>query len=536
MSENKLKLFKHLKHDLPASIVVYLVALPLCLGVAFASTDVEGITGMPNIFSGIIAGVIGGIVVGSLSGSGLGVSGPAAGLITIVLGAIVALGSFEAFLVAVIIAGIIQVIAGYLKAGVIGYYFPSSVIKGMLAAIGIILILKEIPHAFGYDADFMGDESFLQPDGHNTFSEIYYALQKTNVGAIIISVVSLAVLILFEQKFMKKIKLFSFLPGALFVVVLGVVLNSVFGMIDPSLALSGENLVQLDVVRSMGDFQNLFTSPDFGVLSNPNVYIVGLTIAIIASLETLLSVEATDKLDPHKRITPTNRELKAQGVGNILSGLLGGLPITQVIVRSSANINSGGKTKMSTIFHGIILFLSVILIANVLNLIPLASLAAILLLIGYKLAKPSLIRGMYKLGWNQFLPFIVTIVVVVFTDLLKGIGVGILVAIVFILANYRFAITYSFKNMFFAFDKKKEGDKTTIILAEEVNFFNKGAISKVLSELPEGSTLEIDGTNSRYIDYDVKEIIQDFEALGAKAKNITITMKGVKKIKLMGGH
>ena len=533
MSENKLKLFKHLKNDLPASIVVYLVALPLCLGIAFASTDVEGIAGMPNIFAGIIAGVVGGIVVGTLSGSGLGVSGPAAGLITIVLAAITSLGSFEAFLVAIIIAGVLQIIAGYLKAGVIGYYFPSSVIKGMLGGIGIILILKEIPHAFGYDADFIGDEAFSQPDGHNTFSEIYYAFEKTHRGAIIISLISLGILILFEQKFMKKVKLFNFLPGALFVVVLGVVLNYFFGYMDPSLVLSGEHLVQLDVVSSTQDFKNLFTAPDFSVLSNPNVYVVGLTIAIIASLETLLSVEATDKLDPHKRITPTNRELKAQGVGNIISGLLGGLPITQVIVRSSANINSGGKTKISAIFHGVILFLSVILIANVLNMIPLASLAAILLVIGFKLAKPSLIRGMYKLGWNQFLPFIITIIVVVFTDLLKGIGVGILVAILFILANYRFAIKYSFKNMLFAFDTKKEGNKTTIVLASEVNFFNKGAISKMLSELPEGSHLEIDGTNSHYIDYDVKEIIQNFEALAAKEKNITITMKGVKQIKLI---
>ncbi len=531
MDNNKNNLFKNFKKDFPASIVVYLVALPLCLGVGLAST------GSPDlIFSGIIAGVVGGIVVGFLSGSSLGVSGPAAGLITIVLGAIATLGSFEYFLVAVVLAGILQIIAGFLKAGVIGYYFPSAVIKGMLAAIGIILILKEIPHAFGYDEDFIGDEAFVQPDGHNTFSEIMYAFYQSHWGAIIISIVSLAILILFDTKMMKKIKLFNFLPGALFVVLIGILMNYLFGFFNSDLVLTGKHMVQLDVISSVNDFKNLFIFPDWSALTNPNVYVIAFTIAIIASLETLLSVEATDKLDPYKRITPTNKELKAQGVGNIISGLFGGLPITQVIVRSSANINSGGKTKMSAILHGIILFVSVITIANFLNMIPLASLAAILILIGYKLAKPFLFVSIYKLGWNQFLPFVLTIIVVVFTDLLKGIGVGMLVAILFILSNYRFAIKKSFKNMFHAFKDEKIENGIRLILAEEVNFFNKGAISKVLSELPDDSNLEIDGTNSKYIDYDIKEILQNFNTHTAKIKNIKVISKGVSEINIIGGH
>ncbi len=524
-------IFKNLGNDIPAGLVVYLVALPLCLGVALASTGSSDL-----LFSGIIAGVIGGVVVGLLSGSALGVSGPAAGLITIVLGAIATLGSFEAFLLAVVMAGIIQVIAGFLRAGIIGYYFPSSVIKGMLAAIGIILILKEIPHAFGYDEEFMGAESFVQADGHNTFTEILYALKATQPGAIFISLFSLAILIFFDTKMMKKIKLFNFLPGALFVVLLGIVINLLFGIFLPEYHLSGKHLVELNIVSTKEDFTNLFRFPDFSALNNPDVYVVAFTIAIIASLETLLSVEATDKLDPYKRITPTNRELKAQGVGNLVSGLIGGLPITQVIVRSSANINSGGRTKMATIIHGIILFFSVILAAKFLNLIPLASLAAILLLIGYKLAKPALISSMYKLGWSQFIPFIVTIIVVVFTDLLKGIGAGILVSIIFIFANYRFALKKSFKNIFHSFEVEESENKKIIILSNEVNFFNKGAISKMLSEIPENSILELDGTNSKYIDYDVKEILQEFQEHAAEVKNIKVITRGIKKTKIVGGH
>jgi MFS superfamily sulfate permease-like transporter len=525
-------IFKNLNFDAPAGLVVFLVALPLCLGVALASTNDSSL-----LFSGIIAGAVGGIIVGMISGSSLGVSGPAAGLVTIVLGAITDLGSFQLFLLAVVLAGIIQLLAGFLRAGVIAYYFPSSVIKGMLAAIGIILILKQFPHAMGFDKDFEGDESFMQKDGHNTLSELYYAVKYSSVGAVIIAMVSLGLLLLFERPFMKKIGLFKFLPGALFVVVIGVLLNLFYQSFVPAWYLSGEHVVQLPVAETPSDVLNFFTMPDWSGFTNYKVYIVAFTIAVIASIETLLSVEATDKLDPFRRITPTNRELKAQGIGNAISGLIGGIPITQVIVRSSANINSGGRTKMATIIHGLILLMSAVIIPQYLNYIPLSALAAILLMVGYKLAKPSLFKGMFKLGWEQFFPFLVTIVAVVTTDLLKGIFLGMIVAIGFIIANYqKLKFENTFRNIFHAFDVKKEGNRVYIKLSKEVNFFNKGAILKMLSELPEDSILEIDGEDSISIDFDVLEIIQEFQAHTAEVKNIQVFTKGIKQVTAVGGH
>jgi MFS superfamily sulfate permease-like transporter len=513
-----------LKFDIPAGLVVYFVALPLCLAIAQAST------GRPElIFSGIIAGFVGGIVIGLLSGSALGVSGPAAGLVVIVNDGITKLGTtaagtidysagFQAFLLAVVFAGIIQLIAGFMKAGIIGYYFPSSVIKGMLAAIGITLILKEFPHIMGYDQDFMGDESFDQKDGHNTFSELYYAVKYSSAGAIIISVLSLALLIMFERPFMKRFQLFKFLPGALFVVLAGVMINFLFTGSYPQFALSGDHLVQLPVASNASDFLSFFTTPDFSQLTNPKVIQVAFTLAIVASIETLLSVEATDKLDPLKRSTPTNRELKAQGIGNIVSGLIGGLPLTQVIVRSSANINAGGVTKFSAIFHGFILLISAILIPRYLNFIPLASLAAILLLVGYKLAKVSLFRNMFKLGYEQFVPFIVTVVAILLTDLLKGICLGIAVSTFFILRkNYR--------NAYYAIEEKFLGtDVIRLVLSEEVTFLNKANISYTLDHLPSKSKVVIDGSRSVNIDHDVLEIIQEFNDHGSKAKNIDVRL------------
>jgi len=503
------------RSDLPSSLVVFLVALPLCLGVGLASTNVEGINGMPNVFSGIIAGIVGGIVVGTLSGSRAGVSGPAAGLITIILAAIVTLGSFEAFLAAVVIAGIVQVIAGFAGLGIIGNYFPSSVIKGMLAAIGITLILKEIPHAVGYDVDFFGDEAFLQPDGHNTFSELMYAMGALNTGAIIISIASIAVLIFFETKFMKKFSLFNILPAALIVVLLGIGLNTLFKMGDGSMALSSLHLVNLPKASTVSDFISFFNMPDFSSLSNPNVYIIALTIALVGSLETLLSVEATDKLDPEKNLTPTNRELKAQGVGNIISGLIGGLPITQVIVRSSANMNAGAKTKMSAIIHGVLLAVTVIFIPHLLNLIPLASLAAILIMVGYKLAKLKLFKQLYSQGWDQFLPFCATIIGVLLTDLLMGIGIGIAFSIFFILRK-------NYKNNFFELVENNNGVKTKIItLSEEVSFLNKAGIINSLEAVKPNSTLIIDGSNTKTIDFDVLELLEEFYTYSAKEKHVT---------------
>ncbi len=522
---NKENFFKNFKNDLSASVVVFLVALPLCLGLGLAST---GRTDL--IFTGIIAGIVGGIVVGALSGSSLGVAGPAAGLVVIVLAALDTLGSYEAFLVAVFLAGIIQVIAGFLKAGIIGYYFPSSVIKGMLAAIGLTLILKEIPHALGYDKDYMGDMALQQTDGHNTFSELYYAFIYNHTGAVIISIVSIVMLIVFERPVMRKFALFKFVPGALFVVITGIVLNIVFGSVQPEWALSGEHLVQLPVASNAREFFSFFRTPDFSALTNPDVYVVAITLAMVASLETLLSVEATDKLDPLKRVTPTNRELKAQGVGNMISGLIGGLPITQVIVRSSANVSAGGKTKMSTILHGGILLLSVILIPAYLNFIPLASLAAILLLVGYKLSKVTLYKTMYKLGWDQFIPFVVTVVAILATDLLKGIGIGMAIAIFFILRkNYKHAYFYKKESM-------QDREVITLRLSEEVTFLNKASIQLSLDELPHNSKVLIDGSHSVAIDYDVLEIIEDFKKHTAPNRNIELETVGLREVQLTEAH
>lgn len=513
--------FKYLKNDLPAGLVVFLVALPLCLGIALAS-------GAP-LFSGIIAGIVGGLVVAFTSGSALSVSGPAAGLTVIVLNAITQLGSYETFLLAVVLAGLIQIALGYLRAGIIAHYFPSSVIKGMLAAIGIILILKQIPHALGYDIDNEGDFSFMQVDGQNTFSEIFNAINFMHPGAIIIALISLFILIMWERPFLKKFAFFKIVPGALLLVVVGILTNEWFKVFNPGLYLTGDKLVQLPVANSPTEFINQFTLPDFTAFGNYNVYVVAITIAIIASLESLLSCEAADKLDPYKRNTPTSRELKAQGLGNLVSGFIGGLPITAVIVRSSANINAGGKTKLAAIFHGLLLLLSVIGIASVLNKIPLACLAALLLMVGYKLAKVSLFKSMYRLGLAQFLPFVITVVAIQFSDLLKGIGVGMAVSLFFILRN-------NYKVAYFFHKEEKDGTDTTIIrLAEEVSFLNKGSIALTLDQLLDGSHVIIDGSKSQNIDLDVLEIIHDFKNT-AELKNIKLELKNIPAFNGISGH
>jgi MFS superfamily sulfate permease-like transporter len=514
---NNKHLFSNIKHDFPASIVVFLVAVPLCLGIALAS-------GAP-LFSGIIAGIIGGIVVGSLSDSPLGVSGPAAGLAVIVLTAInemggLANGGFEIFLLAVIFAGIIQVVLGYAKAGIIGYYFPSSVIKGMLAGIGVIIILKQIPHAFGYDGNPEGEIAFVQPDGQTTFSELVNMTNFISPAAITITLLSLAILILWERPFIKKLSFTKVIQGPLLVVILGIILNYAFQ--GTAWAVSAEHLVAIPIASSFGEITSLFSTPDFSAITNPLVYTTGITIAIVASLETLLCVEATDKLDPYKRITPANRELKAQGVGNIISGLIGGLPITQVIVRSSANIQSGGRTKLAAIIHGFLLLISVLAIPLVLNMIPLASLAAILLMVGFKLAKPALFKSMYKLGWTQFIPFMVTIVGIVLTDLLVGIGLGLVVAVFYILLN-------NFKRpFFFSPDNHLSDDTIRIELSEEVTFLNKAAILNTLKEIPENSKVIIDASRTESIDYDVLEIFEDFKQ-NAIYNNIDLGFIGFEK-------
>lgn len=513
--------FQYLKNDLPAGLVVFLVALPLCLGIALAS-------GAP-LFSGIIAGVVGGTIVALLSGSSLSVSGPAAGLTVIVLNAITTLGSYEIFLLAVVIAGVLQIILGFLKAGIIAHYFPSSVIKGMLAAIGIILIRKQISSAIGYEAST--EIPIVNEVGGtlSSLSPLFDWINHIHPGAVIIAIISLLILIFWERPFLKKYAFFKFVPSALIVVILGVIMNEVFKKIYPEFALETTKLVQLPSATSAAGFLQLFTLPDFSAFGNYQVYVVAVTIAIIASLETLLSIEAADKLDPYKRNTPTNRELKAQGVGNLISGMIGGLPLTAVIVRSSANINSGGRTKLSAIVHGLLLFFSVISIASLLNLIPLACLAAILLVIGYKLAKISLFKSMYRLGWEQFLPFIITIIAIQFSDLLKGIAVGMVVAIFFILRNnYKLSHHYSK-------EKKSEGEKITIKLAEDVSFLNKGSIALTLRELPENAHVIIDGTNSQSIDMDVLEIIHDFQET-SKLKNIKLELINIPTFIGNSGH
>ncbi|MBP6287303.1 MAG: SulP family inorganic anion transporter [Ferruginibacter sp.] len=502
-------LFKEFKSDLPASIVVFFVAVPLCLGIALAS-------GAP-LFSGIIAGIVGGIIVGIASGSSLGVSGPAAGLAVIVLTAITTLGSWPAFLLAVVIAGFIQLALGFAKAGFIAYFFPSSVIKGMLTGIGLLIILKQIPHALGWDKDAEGDDAFLQADGQNTFTEISKALDFITPGAVLIAVISLAILILWDSVLTKKHKIFQLIQGPIVVVILGIVMNYLFksGTLDFSLA--EDQVVRLPVANNLTEFFNQFTFPDFSAITNFEVWKIAIVLAIVASLETLLSVEATDKMDPNKRITPTNRELKAQGLGNIFSGLIGGLPVTQVIVRSSANISFGGKTKLSTILHGVFLLISAITIAGVLNMIPLASLAAILFMVGYKLAKPVLFKQMYKLGWEQFVPFLATVVGILLTDLLKGITIGILFGIFY-------TLRHSYRNSHYMKETvtTEEGHEVHhLVLAEEVSFFNKASVIKELEEIPENSKVIIDCTNSRSIAYDVVELIRDFRS-NAKTKNITV--------------
>ena len=505
-----LNIFKTIKNDLPASIVVFFVAVPLCLGIALAS-------GAP-LFAGIIAGIVGGIVVGVSSGSPLGVSGPAAGLAVIVLTSIASLGgSWTAFLLAVVLAGIFQLVLGFARAGFIAYFFPSSVIKGMLTGIGLLIILKQIPHALGWDKDPIGDVTFQQADGQNTLSEMFKAFEFITPGALLIAAISLAILIFWDSVLTKKNKIFSMINGPLVVVVIGIAMNYFYQNGILQFSLAADQVVRIPVPESLGEFFSQFTFPDLSAITNIEVWKIAIVLAIVASLETLLCVEATDKMDPDKRITPTNRELKAQGLGNIVSGLIGGLPVTQVIVRSSANISFGAKTKMSAILHGIFLLISALTIARVLNMIPLASLAAILLMVGYKLAKPSLFKQMYKLGWEQFVPFTVTVVAILTTDLLKGITAGMIV-------GGFYALLHSYRNSYHMKDvvTTEEGHQIHhLVLAEEVSFFNKASIVKALDAIPENSKVIIDFTNSKSIAYDVIDLIKDYE-INAKTKNIIV--------------
>lgn len=502
--------FSNIGGDAAAGLVVFLVALPLCLGIALAS-------GAP-LYSGVIAGIVGGIVVGLASKSNLSVSGPAAGLTAIVLSAITQLGAFDIFLCAVVIAGVIQIALGFLKAGVIADYLPSNVIEGMLAAIGVIIILKQIPHAIGFDKDFEGDFSFFEPGGGNTFSNLAVALGYITIGATIIALVSLAILIFWER--VPALKKFIYFPSALAVVIVSVILNEVFKISAPNLAVQPEHLVSLPVASNVSEFFGQFMLPNFAGFTNPAVWTVGATLAIVASVESLLSVEAVDRLDPHKRRTPTNRELKAQGIGNIVSGFLGGMPLTSVIIRSSANVNANAQTKFSAIFHGVLLLASAALIPALVNRIPLAALAAILLVTGYKLAKPAVFLKMWRAGWYQFVPFVVTITAVVFTDLLIGVALGLAVSIFFLLLeNSRVAY-------FFRRQNEGEGEIIHIHLAQEVSFLNKAAIKETFENLPADCYVILDASETAFIDHDILEIIREFKETQAPERNIRLDTVG----------
>ncbi len=500
------KYTKYLQADFPAAVVVFLVALPLCLGIALGSKA--------PLFSGIIAGVVGGIVIGLLSGSSLSVSGPAAGLIAIVASAILQLPSFETFLLAVVLAGLMQVILGFAKAGILGDFVPNAVIKGMLAAIGIILILKQIPHLIGYDADFEGDESFIQPDNQNTFSELLNSINFESWGPMIIGLLSLLILILFESAVIKSNKVLKQVPGALVAVITGILLNLFFKTQNSTLAISPEHMVNLPIAKNTDEFLNFFSFPDFKQISNPLVWRTALTIAIVASLETLLSLEAIDKMDPFKRVSPTNRELKAQGVGNIIAGLLGGLPLTSVIVRSSANINAGAKSKMSAVLHGVLLMFAILLIPKTLNMIPLSALAAILIYTGYKLAKISLFKEFLGKGRSQFIPFMATIIAILFSDLLVGILLGIIVFLFFMVyGNFKSSISVVNDNNNYLFRLKKD-----------VSFLNKPILKTRLELIPEHAHVLIDTTQADFIDNDIIDVINEFKQ-HAGLKNINVEVK-----------
>ncbi len=509
----KINLFSHFKSDFASGLVVFLVALPLCLGIAMAS-------GAP-LFSGIISGVIGGVVVGFLSQSHISVSGPAAGLTAIVLTAITDLGSFNLFLTAVFIAGIIQLILGYIKAGTISNFFPTNVIEGMLAGIGIIIIMKQLPHAIGFDSDFEGDQSFLQSDGNNSITSLLSIFDFIQIGSIIIAVISLFVLIIWDKvPVLKRLKL---IPGALVAVVLGIIINELFIRTGSHFAIGKEHLVSLPAPASLDDFQQIIVFPDFAGIVNQKVWLVGITIAIVASIETLLCIEAADRMDVHKRYTDTNVELKAQGIGNILSSLIGGLPMTSVVVRSSANSTAGAKSKLSAIIHGVLLFVSVITIPLLLNKIPLATLAAVLLLVGYKLAKPATFIHFWKKGKYQFIPFIATLIAVVFTDLLKGVVLGMIISIIFVLkGNLKRA--YVFRK-----EEYIDGDVIHIDLAQEVSFLNKADIKETLKNIPNNSKVIIDASDTVYIAHDILDLIHEFKTIRAKENSINVQIKGFKK-------
>lgn len=502
--------FAYLKKDMVSGLIVFLIALPLCLGIAQASNA--------PLFSGIVSGIIGGIIIGVLSKSNFSVSGPAAGLVAIIIGALEDLGAFEILLCATVLAGVFQLILGFAKAGTFANFFPSSVIEGMLAGIGLTIIFKQLPDAVGFHGELLGMQDAER--GIN-FSMLSGITDNLHLGALSICLVCLSILALWQSRHIRKLKL---IPAGLLVVLVGTLMNMTFKYMGGGFQLQEDYLVHLSIPSSFSEFVGQFTLPDMQGFLNPQVWRYGAVIAVVASIETLLCIEATDKMDPLKRNTPGNAELKAQGVGNILSGLIGGLPITSVIVRSSANLNSGAKTKLSTIVHGCLLLICVATIPAILNLIPKAALAAILIFTGYRLARPAIFRHMYKVGPTEFIPFVVTAIAVAlpFLGLLKGVALGFIINIFYLLrSNMR--IPYYYRRI-----KSAGGDVTTLKLAQEVSFLNKGSIKKTLDAFPENSTIILDATDAEYIDYDVLEVIREFHDVKAPEKGITVSLVGFK--------
>lgn len=510
---------RYLQGDIKGGVISFLVAVPLCLGIAMAS-------GAP-LFAGIIAGIVGGLVVGAFSRSAVSISGPEAGLIVVVIGAFETLGSFPAVLLATCLAGVFQLGFGFARAGIISNFFPSTVIKGMLAGIGIILIIKQVPHLVGYDADAAENYMLLPNQGIDIIDQFRIAFGQFNIGAISIALLSLGILLMWEQPKVKTYAFFRTVPAALVAIVAGILANELFNAFFPALALGGNHLVQLPIADSPEAFWQLITLPDFTQLANPAVYVSALSIALVASLEALLAIEASDDLDPLKRKTPTDRELKAQGIGNLVSGLIGGLPLTSVIVRSSVSINAGARTKLAALIHGSLLVVCVLAIPRILNMIPWATLAAILLITGYKLAPVSLFRQFYRLGMTKFMPFITTIVAILLTDLLIGIAIGMAVGIFFILReNYRKG------HQIDAIEEEADGNQRICVrLGEHVSFLNKAGIMSLLRDLPNNSVVEIDGSQSTYIDRDVQDAILNFKA-SAKARNIQLIFYRTQMAKL----
>ena len=519
----KASLFGTIGQDAPAGLVVFLVALPLCLGISLAS-------GAP-LLAGVVSGIVGGVLVSLLSGSQLSVSGPAAGLTVVVLSASASLGSWPAVLAATAAAGVIQLLLGVARAGIIALYFPGTVIRGMLASIGIILILKQLPHFLGADTDYFEDMKFLQVNGQNTFSAIAAAARALSPGSVLVGVVSLALLLLWDSGPMRRLGWVRLVPGALVAVVSAVAVNQLLHKLAPAWQVRPEHLVKLPILSSLSQLTSEITFPDFTAFRRPATYSVAFTIAIVASLETLLSVEAVDNLDSQKRHTPPNRELLAQGVGNLVSGLLGGLPITAVIVRSSANIAAGGQSRLSAFIHGLLLLISLLVLGSILNMIPLSALAAVLLLVGFKLTKPALYRAQWRLGWAQFGPFIITILAVLFTDLLKGVSIGLVLGFFFILKDNAKAGSHLRRD---AVGDAEDPSHVHLRLPEHVSFLNKASIVTTLEQLPVGSRVILDGTHTTVIDHDVLEAIEAFRQ-AAPARGIDLELRGIRQV-TVGAH